>query len=903
MKIDLKFYEGYRSDTQFFYRGEMINGVPWEKSCYPVPSYVGAPLPPILNVSTSNFRVSYKIQNNNFLNGNVGSEALYLATTATVLGGGESLDIDLRVATKSLLTETSYTYELFNFTATGDGPIVGNFKGLTAFAMADNYVDRYFVGFIGAVASYIYSNDAPALPVEDQYVQVNIKIIDIAYNVIDGLIYLIDESNLYSMNFPTPGLTQITTLPSNLINYTSLIIDINGTAYISCQKGERQSILVYETASTNNATYDSPFDSETVGIKLRYGRIAENLVGSKRPIMLISLGEGFGLANNFNASTAPSWQILNTTNHPFLKSNVINDMDMKNLNNAQNITNLVVATEGGVALGAYEALFDAAYLYNSGALSNDEATTITFGNAVIPAVGNSQFSYVYGSVTSKGVFRFSATEADSDAVTATVVRRDSVDLPTQVATVWCMPLGTIVPTGNSYWIGCYLGKGIRGGQFVNDLHTTLNVQVVSENYNFELRDFLKADIYTYYFLFNEVGSSEIDANSVLASFDAETNTFITGAPGYFLPSDRLWLAGETFLFRNSENKNTFYYKESPNLSIDTVEANIISSEGTEGLISATYAGEITDIITTVDQFYLLGSRGIEVWQNVGAAGFPYRKENYLSVPYHLLPLSDEDTYFIPISRWTYYKGSYVIVSFSNEADVFNLIQIKNGQYKKMMLDETLFYTLMGDENVVRDMSLNAVNWWGKTYLLLGVVTESDNGIVSNYFLISEDNRWAKINDFGNIFPFSEVQYQFILTTTMNSLATRYNTGADSFEAVTASRSPNPLPDPLTTPFRVDSIKIEGESEFILLNRILIHVEFPIFNLAFWPPDATYTVSISEDGGRTFNVIEGPMALTVQRRQIECSYEKAVLEAIIRFECNYPLVVAGGIAYYEKGGIL
>lgn len=899
-KIDLKFYEGYRSDVQFFYKGEMLNAIPWKKYCYPVPLYgLNGNFPTLTNITNTNFRVSYKIQNNNFI-GDTGEplEALFIATTSISVGGGQSLDITMRVAHKGLTPETDYGYRNFTFQADGDAPLVGNFQGLTAFAFDDNYADRYYVGFIGAVASYVYSNAAPALPTEDTYVSVDIKIIDLAYNGATGDIYLIDDTDLYQMSFPAPTLTQITTLPTNLSNFTSLVIDTSGTAYISALKGEENVILVYETISGISAVYDSPFSSPTTAFKINYARSAQGVGFFARPITLYSLGEGLATSGNFNTVFGPVWTIIDLTVNSFLKSNVINDVSQQIGNGGGHY--FLMATEGGVSVMIYQSSSGAYIFIDSSIIANDITHTVTIGNITTGATDD-QISYVGGSTTAAGkneIFfqEFNVNRVIPVNITA-LLFSGSVFLPTAVSKVWQMP-GATPPNLDSYWIGGYIGKGIRSGQYFNSAHTSIDISVISENYDFELLDIIKADKFIYYFLFNEVGSSSIDANTAIGSYNAETNTFKTGAPGYFLPSDRLWLGGDTFLFRNSENKNSFYYKNSNNLSIDTIDANILNSEGLEGLISTTYAGELVDIITTVDQFYLLGSRGIEIWQNVGAAGLPFRKENYLSIPYHLLPLSDEDTYFIPISRWTYYKGSYVFIGLSNEANVFNLIQIKDGQYKKMELDQTLFYTMLLDENPISDISLHAVNWWGKNYLLLGILPSSTLGNTANYFLISEDNRWAKLSpDPG------QIQHRWLLTTSMNSIYTEYDETNDTFSVYDSPNLPVPTGVPLTEPFVVDSIKIEDESEFIILKRILIHIDFPIFDLSLWPVDATYTVSISEDGGRSFSIIDGPRTLTTAKRQVECSYTKSVLEAIIRFECNYPIIVVGGVASYDKGGIV
>ena len=905
-KSNLKFYEGYRSDVQFFYKGEMINAIPWKGFCYPPPEYlVDANYPTIPNLSSSNFLVSYKIQNNNFL-GASGEplEALFLAVTSVVLLGGENLDVTLRVAHKGIVPEGGEGYRNFNFVAEGDGDTTGGFKGLTAFGFDDNSFGKYFVGFVGAIASYDYNNLTPSIPVEDVLVNVDIKVVDIGYNNLTDHLFIIDSTSLYEMNSPPPSLpiTKITGFHPNVTNFTSVIVDIFGTVYISATEGERNVILVYESASANSIVYETPFDSEQTAFQLRYSRSAENLVPRKRPIMLISQGEGFAYSDNFNASTPPSWKIENITTNPLWKSNVVNDISQQISSSSNGFSGFLLATEGGLSAGQYEAAGDGFVYINSGALPNAVVNSAVFGNyREFSGGGTGAFNYIVGTTNSDGRYEILTQEGSLSATNPsnyTPNFSSSDFILTPVTRLWQMQINVAV-TADYRWIGCYLGKGIHSSNYQNSPPPpSVTFSTVSENYDLVIKDFLKADIFTYYFLINERGSSDIDSNTVLSSYDAENNIFISGAPGFFLPSDRLWFAGNTFIFRNTENKDSFYYKDSTTLSIDTLNANIVTSEGLAGLISTTYAGELVDIITTVDQFYLLGSRGIEIWQNVGAAGFPFRKENYLSIPYHLLPLSDEDVYTLPLSRWTYYKGSYVVVCLSNEENVFNLIQIKDGQYKKMVLDQTLWNTLLLDQPTIEDISLNAVNWWGRDYLLLGIVDAQTTGAVNNFFLISEDNRWAKLPGSG-----ADLQFQYLLTTRMNSLQTVYDASLDEFYVQSAVNLGVPPSSPLATPFTVDSIKIEDESEFIILKRILIHVDFPFFDLSLWPVDATYTISLSEDGGRNFSIIEGPKTLTTAQRQVDCSYTKSVLEAIIRFECNYPVIVVGGVAYYEKGGIL
>jgi len=895
----LDFSGGYRSDVQFFYQGQMLNAIPWEKHCYPVPQYLLNNAFAPITVDAA-FQISYKIQNNNFI-GAAGEplEALFMASSATPVGGGESLDIDFMVAHKGLGDEGNYGYRTFNFQADGDGPIVGNFKALTAFNICDNFNDTYYVGFVGAVGSYL--PQASGIALEDTLVSVDIKIIDIAYNVLSNDIYLIDDSNLYQMSFPSPTLTQITTLPANLSNFNSLIIDILGTVYISCGKGESRVILVYEIPTTNFMVYDSPFRSDTASFILRYSRSAEDYATSKRPIMIASQGDGFGLADNFNATLEPDWEIFTLSTSVFIKSDVVNDI-------CQSVDDgggpavqggIVIATENGLSAIIYNSTTDGFTFLNSTQMFNHSIQTVSQGKYIETdgSGNNGNITIVCGLTTAEGLSRLSFYEGRVDILGPVIVTRKEqhIDQETFVSTVWTIHSPTAAFRG--VWIANLIGKGIRSGKLFGLTSLIIVSNTISENYTFELRDFVKVDIFTYYFLFNEVGSSNIDANAVIASYDAQTNTFISGAPGYFLPSDNLWVAGDAFIFRNSENKGSFYYKNIDNLSIDTLESNIITSEGLEGLISTTYAGSIVDIITTVDQFYLLGSRGIEIWQNVGAAGFPFRKENYLSIPYHLLPLSDEETFTLPISRWAYYKGTYVIVCLSNEANVLTIIQIKDGQYKKMQLDNTLFYTLLKSNNDLQDITLQTLNWWGKDYILLGLADSQTVGEVSSYFLISEDNRWAQLDGI------SGVQERHLVTASMNSIKTVYDAVAGEFFVYSSPSLPTSFTlSELPNNYVVDSLRIEDESEFIVLNRILIHLDFPIDDLGDWPVDAVYTVSISEDGGRNFSIIEGPLPLTVNRRQVDCSYTKGVLEAIIRFECNYPIIVVGGVAYYEKEGI-
>ena len=882
--FDLGFYKGI-TDNNIFSRQSHVLCVTYGKYVYPFPQEEAQNQMEI--TIDNNFSFSRKIQNNNFIpdtDNPTSWEALYLVTKA--VSSGTTISVTTNVGAKTFAPEENYETYTFYFDYIGVDP-VGTIKGLTAKRVIfDNSNDRYIVGFVGAIATYPYAGSIVTPPSEGISVPVNFTLIDVAFDESGQLAYALDDKdNIYSVDLTTGDILPLNIGSADLSNLSSVACDDSYVLFAGV-RGDDSYYATYEISTGSVNSTISPFSDTTILIN-RFGYERSNLEYIVR-YYLCSGGEG-GWLSDIDISD-PSSPVFT-----FVKANSFGTDIVNNISRLKNTTALydtcLISTSNGLYFGSansntnYDVL-----LYDSGLNYNDASLSVAVENVVGVGVGvaasdnyfiNISFGSVPGLINLIKVQQFDLKSSGLSVSTFRNAGEDGVE--------------------STFWLGTTQGLGIQSANSFNTEQPPpdTTISVISSNYDIELRDIIKADVNLYYYLINEVGSSDVDANSILLSYDYKTDTVSQGAPGYFLPTDKLWLVGNSFVLRNLETTSSFYYKNTDNLDLDETSNSDTAAGEDEGLINTTYAGNIVDLIYDRDMFYLIGSRGIEVWQNQGASGFPYRKQEYQSIPYHLSPLSDEDVYDFDVKYWDYYKEGYLLVCLSNKDNQFDIVHIQDGSFSVFPLNKSSFYKILSDETTPVtpvDYSIDIVNFWGKLYILIGLMIEpSGAGGQSKLIIIDENGNITTQPGSGAV-----DKLEFFQATSTNGIVLNFNSSAELLEMRNFPQLPSSLTT-LTAPnITMYSQLFQPTTGTANINRVMIQYELPIDNISNYPIN-TLSLLFSDDQGRTFTEFYSQVVNT-DKRQIIAHLNKTMNSCYIQLRFESALIIMNCVLYYEEAGV-
>jgi len=892
--FDLGFADGQNTENRIYFTQGLSNAIPFDNAVYPLPQFISDANLPQLNVSAAGAQISYKIQNNNLILANGDPQEAFLMVGIPSIASN-TITIDVNVAFKPLGGEIgNYGFFNFDFSYTGR-PVIGTIKGLTAFGVTFSAgTDTFYVGFIGAIASYNWTSGA--IPTEGTSVTVDpLILIDLAVDNVTELIYFITKQAFYVLNFGTTIVTPINLEGlTGASNFVSIATD-DTFVYIAATLNGESIIVIYEIATGTVFEEISPFSDTTIPFnKIIFERGISNFAGTQRSFIICSNGGGAIFSLPYNGTAFLNKDLIDSTTQVNLLSDVINDVSMLTAINSgggvvDGTISLFLGTSNGYFLGtqvqpAADTIFIEPTTYEAG--KNVPAVQIMGANSLM----NISVAFI-GVISTSSPSTFK-TVADSVGG-QNVIANFKVTSPPLVLS----SKRVNVVAGTNYWLGTQLGQGVKSTNTA-DPGPPPPITTLSDNYDLVLQDIIKSDTNRYYFLVNEVGSSDVDANAVLLQYDSDINTLQAGQTGYFLPTDKLWLAGDVFLLRNLETPSSFFYKTITNLNLNETSGASSASQD-EGLINTTEAGNLVDIIYTKSLFYLLGTRGIEVWQNQGASGFPYRKESYLTIPYHLLPLSDQNLYKFELNRWAYFEGGYLIAVLSNEDNEFQIISVKGGKYELFPLNKAAWYAALNTNGIgaaPQDLTLNVVNMWGKEYIIMSKIDSRTVGTAAALLVIDGKGRISGIG------PTTE-QTQFLTTTSTNGVRTRINAANTTLDIDISPQLATSLSFVATNTI-MQSRLLQPLAENVLVTKIIIQYAFPIADVSNYPNFGSFFIFWSRDEGRTFSdlLATGIWTNHLTTRQLVYTLNITVPSFMIQFVSDTAIIIEKAIVSYEEVGL-
>jgi hypothetical protein len=444
------------------------------------------------------------------------------------------------------------------------------------------------------------------------------------------------------------------------------------------------------------------------------------------------------------------------------------------------------------------------------------------------------------------------------------------------------------------WLAPTLGKGIWSGAFVDvsGAATPNPPQLRFRLYNQILRDVIKRTEDRFTYLVSLVGSSNTDSNTVLLEYDNVKDELFSGSIGLFVPMDRLWAVGDVYLMRNSESKNIFYYRTTTSLNLSTIDTG-----NDFGELQTTFGGDVVDMLPYDDVFYIYGTTGIEVWQNVGAEGFPFRKQPYLSIPYHSPPSAGNNSYQFPIKYWDYYRDGFVAIAYSNQANELALLFLKGGHSQVLPVSWRKFYNILSVlsdvPTTIVDYGIGVQNLWGKEYIGISLITDLTTGIAAQTIFLDDKLNFFTIDDL-----LSTHQTFFLQASSTNGLNVFFDSSLNEIRVDTAEAFPIAVPTGNT--YQMDSQVLESQGTILSIEKLLIELEFPIADASNYPPTASYTISVSGNEGRTFDVVRTGTLITSIHTIVEKNLG-SYPSAIIRFETNQPIMMLGAQAFVVQKG--
>jgi len=898
--FDLAFYKGITNANRILYTNEIANAVCYDKAIYPFPEFVQDVNLLPLDVSVVGTQISRKIQNNNLIIADgTPKEALLLIGIPSI--SGVTITIDMNVAFKPVGGEIGdYGYFTFSFSYTGQA-VTGTIKGLTAFGITfSNTTDTHYVGFVGGVASYNYTMGAA--PTEGVLVTIGDLVLkDLAVDNTTELIYFITANSLYSLNFGTQTITPINIEgKTGASNFVSVATD-DTYVYIAATLNSESYIIIYEIATGDIFEERSPFSDKTIPFnRIKWERGIDNYAGVPKNFVICSNGAGAAFSSGWNGTSFPNLQIVDSAAQPALLVDEITDVSQLTLIEIgigvpNGTIGIAIATIAGWVSAEMEQGLDNVFIIppivpppppftQFQNQSNILQIEVTSGDSITGVMD--EMHVVVARTNSSGNFYDVV-----NWVAAQIVILNTFDTITQSTALNTKRVNNLV----DYWLGAILGRGIRSQQSNNAVAGGL--LTISDNYDLVLRDIIKYDINNYYFLVNEIGSSNIDANAVLLSYDSSLPELQGGLPGYFLPTDKLWLAGDVFLLRNLEEQNSFYYKVTNNLNLNETSGSSAASQN-EGLINTTEAGNVVDIIYSRGLFYLLGSRGIEVWQNQGASGFPYRKESYLTIPYHLLPLSDQNLYRFQLNRWSYFQGGYAISVLSNEDNEYQILIAKDGKYQLLPLNKAAWHAALNQiGSEAQDLALDVVNMWGEEYIIISKINSRTIGTRAGAIIISSAGQLSILPT-----PTLFAQESFLTTTSTNGLRSSYESSVEELVLSSAVQFPSNLNVLL---MNLESQLLKPYAENVLVKTLVIQYAFPIEDVANYPLAATFSIRWSADEGRNFDqalVVDELWSNHLTTRQLIYQINATVPSFMLQFSSNRPIIIQSAIVTYQETGL-
>ena len=412
-------------------------------------------------------------------------------------------------------------------------------------------------------------------------------------------------------------------------------------------------------------------------------------------------------------------------------------------------------------------------------------------------------------------------------------------------------------------------------------------------YTLDFNDIVKENTSIYYGLLSIVGCGQFDSAAALFKIDTEKQIGTVGTLTGTVTTNRLWIADNYFILNNTEDKNSLYYKSLLNLDLSELTGNQQELVGEDaGIFNTTEAGNVIDIIIDKSMFYLVGTRAIEVWQNGGATGFPYRKQPNQTAEFHNFPKA-LSSINVNISRYCAFREGYIIATIDATKNELDILYMQNGAAKPMPYNKNGWLQVVNTyiaTNQIQDISVTTLKFYGQEYLSFLLL---DGGNLAVGSIV--------VNMTGGVFfiapPTSDlIRYDRTVTQT-GVLTTITSTDIISnFEPyIHSSIAVGDFDYVMTSEF------IRPFSTEIFINKIVIQYVFPIENIDNVPANAEYKIEMSADG-------KGDVGFTYtglydkDLRQIVIPINAVLPSLVVKFSSNIPIIIIKSLVEYDDVGV-
>ncbi len=504
-------------------------------------------------------------------------------------------------------------------------------------------------------------------------------------------------------------------------------------------------------------------------------------------------------------------------------------------------------------------------------------TSIAMGNSIV-AGGNGYVYFVNGLIPTDGATL--ASESDH-------LYLDMIGLFTS----WF---------STSFWITSNFGlAGVAGGG-IRQLNLLENItpsntlqQTLYFKFTLDFNDIVKEDVSIYYGLLSIIGCGEKDAAAALFKIDTDKQIGTVGTLTGTVTTNRLWIADNYFILNNTQDKNSLFYKSLNNLNLAELTGNQEELVGEDaGTFNTTEAGDVVDIIIDRSMFYLVGTRAVEVWQNGGATGFPYRKQPNQTAEFHNLP-KGLSSVSVNVSRYAPYKDGYVIAAVDNTKNELAMLYMASGASKAIPYNKNGWLQIVNNYIIganIQDVSVTPFKFYGKDCLSFMMLDEN-NDVLGNIV----------INQNGNVF--------FIDMGTTNFI--RYNRTVTQTGVLTEI-----LPSSITSFFDdyihqaiaptsfdyvMTSELIRPQSSEIMVDKVFIQYMYQMDDVSTLPSGSQYKLEFSPDG-RDNTWVEYIGDYTQDLRQIVVPIMTTLPSLVVRFSSNIPVIIIKSIVQYSEVGV-
>lgn len=887
--IDLKLYEGISPAPYSYYLKDSISNLSDGKLLYAVPEIDTTNQ---LSVSNVNYVLSNKIYDR--INDD-NTETVLMSSNYTVTDN-ITIDIDTNIIKSKPFGNIDFS-DSFSITFTSSPIVTGTPFGLTSFGLTQNVFttgpEWFFVGFINAIVTF--KGNLPSSNVQFNNFPVSFDIIDIVSTVgatISESVFLISKDFFFIFDpLPTVALTQRKTPLTDLTNLGFHRSAANLlTIFISGSNNNINKVYVTQETLQSGILF-TPQDTV---ISIRMGLIGASAGNTFRTVLTTPSGYF-----PFNTSDSdPNGSFLAFVSVPNVSRDGAQLFALDVAGGSVDIDVVIIANSTG--------------LYDTGGVLIATLPTISFTKIAASDrfdnnVGITDFLMCAYSDATKSLYLIKITT--NSGVTYSLIQ--TIDIASFIGNSDITDLKYERELSDGEFSDAFLftseGRGVGFITSTDPFFLWTFDDVYSRNYTLTLTDFIKNTDQRYYYLLREKGSGESDINPLLLRYDERIDEFNAGTPANFLPVDRLWNADNFFLLRDSNVNTTFYFLDDDDIDlVDITEASITSNNG---FFITTYAGNIAEILVKNDLFYIVGTEGIEVWENTGAANFPYRKQSYLSIPYHAPAYVDNFAdYDFPPLITARYKNDYVVIGYSSINNQLNIIYLSDGKYKLLSFDFNKVYNFINNPQFsssppILGFSIGSGNFWGKDYIILNAINATNLNTSFSFAINDQGNftRFPNSTD-GNVNSFFSNYYR---VNGFHALRFDYN---DVTDLITYSQLKVPFSSPDSSATdedrfftaTTDLINL-STSELVYIKKLIIRFSYPV---PIETPSFTDVIKIqfSTDKGQTFQDFPETVAIDSTVETILFTNLGAYNDVLFRIVTNKSIIINSALAIIDDTGV-